>query len=125
MNAHPVRRCAPCDRNWPNTKTYNLCPRCQRCTFAATDDEYPDREQATKDAERYERVRAFDAECDAKAAEREFDTLHLLELAYADAPAIPDPPGCSDLPPLPAIKDPQTGLPTSQRIDYWDGRGDA
>lgn len=64
---HPVRRCAPCDRDWPNLELYNLCGRCLRCTFASTADRLPDRATALKEAARYQAYRDFDAEQDAKA----------------------------------------------------------
>lgn len=90
-NAHPVRRCSPCDRDWPNTSTYNLCPRCQRCTWASTAEAIPSSTDAITDAARYRKIREFDAKCDAAAqlAEdawaREWNAL--LELT----PSIPDP----------------------------------
>lgn len=88
---HPVRRCPPCDRDWPNSKVYNLCPRCQRCTWATTADEYPDSKAASDDAARFKRYREFDAEADAAAQQRAdtwaADMNALLELT----PSIPDP----------------------------------
>lgn len=91
MNATPVRRCAACDQDWPNSADFNLCPRCQRCTFASTTTDAPSWPQARAELERYKKIRAFDAECDAKAAAaadawaKEWNAL--LELT----PSIPDP----------------------------------
>ena len=88
---HPVRRCAPCDTDWPNNSTYNLCPGCLRNTYASTADEIPNFKDAQLEAERFQRIRDFDAECDAKAdaarAQWVAEWNALLELT----PSIPDP----------------------------------
>lgn len=67
FNGTPVRRCVPCDRDWPNLSAYNLCPRCLKCTFAHAVLDAPDYPKAREDAARYEKIREFDAKCDAAA----------------------------------------------------------
>lgn len=75
-NANPVRRCQSCDRDWPNAATYNLCPRCQKCTFASLAADRPDSTTAQVDAARFKRYRDFDASVDA-------GTLRLVPDAWA------------------------------------------
>jgi hypothetical protein len=91
MTMHPVRRCSPCDENWPATSTYNLCPRCQRNTYASTDDVAPDRAAALKQAARYQAIRDFDAQADAAAQQRADDWAAEMNALLALTPSIPDP----------------------------------
>lgn len=68
----PVRRCAPCDEDWPNTQTFNLCPVCQRSTYASTSTTRPDAPKAAAVKTRHDKIREFDAKADA-AAQQRFD----------------------------------------------------
>lgn len=121
MSDHPVRRCAPCNLNWPGHSEYNLCPRCQRCTFATTDVDHPNAKEAKAERERYERIREFDAECDAAAQATTAQWIADMDVLLQTTPDIPDPAGAAGLPALHVLE----ADPNAQRIDYWDGRGDA
>lgn len=87
----PCRRCATCDRDWPNLAAYNLCPRCLKCTFAHTVFDAPDYPQAREDAARYKKIRDFDAKADAAAQQRADDWVDEMEALLARTPSIPDP----------------------------------
>jgi hypothetical protein len=90
MPKHPVRRCAACDHNWPSMARYNLCPRCQRCTFADTDSEAPDAQASFAEHARLEKIRAFDAECDAAHAAAQDAWVAEWEALLELTPTIPD-----------------------------------
>lgn len=81
---HPVRRCPPCDTDWPAIALYNLCPYCQKNTHASTADARPDYPAAFKICERQERIREFDRQQDgiadaaAKAEIAELEKLFAL-----------------------------------------------
>jgi len=79
----PCRRCAPCDRDWPNLAAYNLCPRCQKCTFAHAVIDAPDYPQAKVDAERYQAIRDFDAAADAGQLEHQQRWVAEMEVHFA------------------------------------------
>jgi hypothetical protein len=98
MAKHPTQRCAPCDTDWPAIPEYNLCPRCQRCTYASSEDVAPDRKLAKAEAEYHERVRAFDAECDAAHAAATDAWVKDMNALLEQTSYIPDPPGAADLP---------------------------
>lgn len=90
--AAPVRRCAACDTDWPNKSDYNLCPRCQRCTFASTAlGAAPDYREAATAAARFKRIRDFDAKCDAEAQKTFLDWAAAMDALLAHGPTIPDP----------------------------------
>lgn len=88
---HPVRRCAPCDENWPNTSDYNLCPCCLRNTYASTDDVIPMASAAKQRAERYNRIRAFDAERDRQVEVERAMWNEQMNALLELTPSIPDP----------------------------------
>lgn len=87
----PCRRCAPCDRDWPNVSAYNLCPRCQKCTFAHAVIDPPDYPQAKEDAARYKAIRDFDAAADAGTLPHQTKWAKEMEALLAKTPSIPDP----------------------------------
>lgn len=89
----PVRRCAPCDRDWPNVSAYNLCPRCQKCTFAHAVLDPPDYPKAKEDAARFKAIRDFDAKVDAgEILQVPADWVAKMEALLELTPSISDPP---------------------------------
>lgn len=102
----PVRRCAPCDEDWPNQAVYNLCPRCQRNTYASTASDAPDRKEAAAKADRYQAIREFDAACDLKAEMDRLEWAAGMEALLAQTRSIADPPRHDDLDPgLPSLSE--------------------
>lgn len=78
---HRTFRCSHCDMEWPALPAYNLCPKCERCTWASTTDTQPSQsalftlaQKHIKFREQYNKIeKARDA-----AAQQEIDELDTL-----------------------------------------------
>ncbi len=124
MSKFHVRRCAACDHDWPAAAEYNLCPRCQRNTYASTDDTVPNYADARKLAARYEAVRAFDAKADAAHAKARQAWNFEMNTLLAQTTSIPGPPaaGWPTDPQRPTNpQDVRFKLPTDDEIGRWVG----
>jgi hypothetical protein len=76
----------------PANDTYNLCPICQRNTYASTSEAKPDVVIAAQTLAHHDHIREWDAKLDAEAeAARVAWNEEMEELLFCTDSTIPDP----------------------------------